>query len=127
MPALEQSTENSSTGEVNIKFLVEKRNVAKMVENQVCGIYSQHGNRAILRSALPIIIHIILHSAKRCLISIAADSGSWSVPPPVVLHKQEQVCDIYSRCQLLWLRCLLLIVQALIMFIPEGLAQCFSN
>lgn len=37
MPALEQSTENSSTGEVNVKFLVEKRNVAKMVENQFVG------------------------------------------------------------------------------------------
>lgn len=78
-------------------------------------------------SALPIIIHIILHGAKQCRIFIAADSGSRSVPLPVVLHKQEQVCDIYSRCQLLWLPCLLLIVQALIMFIPEGLAQCFSN
>lgn len=37
MPALEQSTENGSTGEANVKFLVEKRNVAKMVENQFVG------------------------------------------------------------------------------------------
>lgn len=79
----------------------------------------------MLGSALPIIIHIILHGAKQCRIFIAADSGSWSVPLPIVLHKQERVCDIYSRCQLLWLPCLLLIVQALIMFIPEGLAPVF--
>lgn len=37
MPALEQSTENSSAGEVYVKFPVEKRNVAKMAENQCVG------------------------------------------------------------------------------------------
>ncbi|KAH0501855.1 Colorectal mutant cancer protein [Microtus ochrogaster] len=37
MPTLEQSTENSSAGEVYVKFRVEKRNVAKMAENQRVG------------------------------------------------------------------------------------------
>lgn len=94
MPTLEQSTEDSSAGEVYVKFRAEKRNVAKMAEKSACGIYSEYGNHAILKSVLPIITRIILHRAKQCLIFIAADSGSWAVPLPIVLHKQELAGDI---------------------------------
>lgn len=41
-------------------------------------------------SILPIIIHIFLHGAKQCRIFIAADSGSRSVPLPVVLHSKSK-------------------------------------